>query len=610
MKKRMKKIFHILFLVPLAVLLTGCLGDNYQQPNAAVYGSVTDAETGELIPQDIGGEGSYIEMIETAYERSDTRRLNFKTDGTYRDNNFFKGDYRVQFNLTNFDPSTVELISKDTDIREALDTAGKPVKVIYLDGDTQMEIKAKPWCRVTTKDITFDEAKQRVIARFEVECTTKDPLKEVGLFCDPSPHVSYSINYYGDNSTKRVAVNKVLDGPQEFTLKMPLTMFQEVDSDKDYYLRVGAHTSAVDARWNYDKAVKLRIVKKEIVQKPLGIRWDLFDAKYMSMWEAGKHKTVAQLYFDDKDYKSGDGSVVTVSYPEAESGGYTQFLSAGEGKGGISPVFDISAIPEEGCHMLLTLNVSDASHFPRDANGQIEIGSSGIFDIEECAWTFAMFELRNGWQTLDLSLPGCAQIGVLRRKHINWFRFYKNNETNGPTTVKFDEIRFYYKTMMESCDDIAGWQSAGALKLDEADCQEGEGSVSTVNGASGIRLQKTWGKEIVPTPLAGGHFQFWLYVSDASAFNGVENQVEIGSGGKADTNELNWKLPTLQDGWNKVDLKLSDATAVGETMNLKEMNWFRIYSQTTAPAGSVTVKVDRLRFYKEGADLSLADFND
>ncbi len=610
MAKRMKKILHILFLVPLAVLLTGCLGDNYEQPNAAVYGSVTDAETGELILQDIGGEGSYIEMLEMAYEKTDTRRLNFKTDGTYRDNNFFKGDYRVQFNLTNFDPSTVELTSKDTDIREAVDTNGKAFKVIHLNGDTQMEIKAKPWCRVSVKDIVFDEAKQRVLAQFEVECTTKDPLKEVGLFCDPSPHVSYSINYYGDNSTKRVQVNKVLSGPQVFTLKMPLTMFQDVDSDKDYYVRVGAHTSVVDARWNYAPAVKLHIVKKEIVHKPLGMRWGIFDSKYFSMWESNKHKSVAQFYFDDKDYKSGDGSVVSVSYPASESQGYTQFLTAGENKTGINPPIDITAIPAEGCHMLLTLSVSDASHFPRDANGQIEIGSNGIFDDEECAWTFGMFELRNGWQTLDLSLPGGAYIGGLRRRNINWFRFYKNNETDGPTTVKFDEIRFYYKTMIESCDDIAGWQSAGALTLDETDCQEGEGSVSTVNGASGLRLQKTWGAEIVPTPLEGGHFQFWLYVSDASAFNGVDSQVEIGSGGKADANELNWKLPTLQNGWNKVDLKLSDATAAGGEIDLRAMNWFRIYSQTTAPAGSVTVKVDRLRFYKEGADLSLADFDD
>ncbi len=610
MEKRMKKILHILFLVPLTALLTGCLGDNYEQPNAAVYGSVTDAETGELILQDVGGEGSYIELFEMAYEKADTRRLNFKTDGTYRDNNFFKGDYRVQFNLTNFDPSTVELSSKDTDIREALDTAGKPFKYIHLNGDTQMEIKARPWCRVTVKDIVFDEAKQRVLAQFEVECTTKDKLKEVGLFCDPSPHVSQSINYYGDKSTKSVEVNKVLNGPQVFTLKMPLTMFQDSDSDKDYFVRVGAHTSVVNARWNYAPAVKLHIVKKEIVHKPLGMRWGIFDSKYFSMWESNKHKSVAQFYFDDKDYKSGDGSVVSVSYPASESQGYTQFLTAGENKTGINPPIDITAIPAEGCHMLLTLSVSDASHFPRDANGQIEIGSNGIFDDEECAWTFGMFELRNGWQTLDLSLPGGAYIGGLRRRNINWFRFYKNNETDGPTTVKFDEIRFYYKTMIESCDDIAGWQSAGALTLDETDCQEGEGAVSTVNGASGFRLQKTWGAEIVPTPFEGGHFQFWLYVSDASAVNGVDSQVEIGSGGKADANELNWKLPTLQNGWNKVDLKLSDATAVGGEIDLRAMNWFRIYSQTTAPAGSVTVKVDRLRFYKEGADLSLADFDD
>ena len=610
MEKRMKKILHILFLVPLTALLTGCLGDNYEQPNAAVYGSVTDAETGELILQDVGGEGSYIELFEMAYEKADTRRLNFKTDGTYRDNNFFKGDYRVQFNLTNFDPSTVELSSKDTDIREALDTAGKPFKYIHLNGDTQMEIKARPWCRVTVKDIVFDEAKQRVLAQFEVECTTKDKLKEVGLFCDPSPHVSQSINYYGDKSTKSVEVNKVLNGPQVFTLKMPLTMFQDSDSDKDYFVRVGAHTSVVNARWNYAPAVKLHIVKKEIVHKPLGIRWDLFDSQYMGMWEAGKHKSVAQLYFDNKDYKSGDGSVVAVSYSEAESGGYTQFLSPGEGKGGIKPVFDISSIPAEGCHMLLTLNVSDGSHFERDAYGQIEIGSNGIFDDEEICWIFGQFELRNGWQTLDLSLPEGNAIGELRRKRVNWFRFYHQHEHNGPTTVKFDEIRFYYKTMVESCDDVAGWQSAGALTLDESDCQEGEGAVSTVNGAQGLRLQKTWGRIIAPAAMADGHFEFWLYVSNAALVNGSQSQVEISSSGKADANELNWQLPNLVDGWNKVDLKLTDANAVGGDIDLRNINWFRIYNNMDATPGSVTFKVDRLRFYKEGYDKSVADFEE
>ena len=606
MKMRMKKIFRFLFLIPLAALLTGCIGDNYEQPNAAVYGEVRDAETGELIPQDIGGEGSYIEIIEVAYQKPDTRRLNFMTDGTYRDNNFFKGQYLVQFNLTNFNPATVKLTSSGGAVEDFAENA----YALTLKGETQLNIEALPWCRIEVKEIVFDEERQRVTAKFTVETTSNDALKEVGLFCDPSPHVSYSINNYGDNSTKRVTVNRKLSGPTEFTLKMPLTMFQDRDSDMDYYLRVGAHTSAVDARWNYAPAVKLHIVKKEIKVKELGMRWDLFDSKYLDMWESGKHKSVAQFYFDDKDYKSGDGSFVSVSYTEAESNGYTQFMSPGEKAGGIKPALDISAIPAEGCHMLLTLSVSDASHFDRDAFGQIEIGSAGIFDEEECCWTFGQFELRNGWQTLDLSLPEGNYIGELRRKKINWFRFYHLHEHNGPTTVKFDEIRFYYKTMVESCDNTDGWQSAGALTLDESDVQEGEGAVSTVNGASGIRLQKTWGRIYAPAVMADGHFEFWLYVSNASAVNGTDNQVEIGSGGKADANELSWKLPTLKDGWNKVDFKLSEGTPAGGEIDLRAINWFRIYGNTSAPAGSVTVKVDRLRFYQEGYDKTLADFED
>ena len=141
MEKRMKKIFHILFLVQLAVLLTGCLGDNYEQPNAAVYGSVIDAETGELIPQDVGGEGSQIEIVDIAYDKPDTRRLNFKTDGTYRDNNFFKGQYVVQFNLTNFVPASVKLTSSKGEV----ESFGENAYALSLKGETKLDIEASGW---------------------------------------------------------------------------------------------------------------------------------------------------------------------------------------------------------------------------------------------------------------------------------------------------------------------------------------------------------------------------------------------------------------------------------------------------------------------------------
>ena len=621
----MKKILNWILILTAAAALTACLGDNYQQPDAAFHGFVIDAESGEYIPQDLGGFGSQIEVLEWTkgedgkliYPRPDIRRLNFKTDGSYRDNNFFNGDYRVQFNLANFNPATVKLVSKDSQIwddeetvtdEETGITKTTKFKVIHLDGDTEMNIEAVPWCRVIVKDIHFDEVKQRVFAQFEVEATTDDPVKEVGLFCSSSPHVSYSINDYGASSSKGITVNKVLGEPTLFTVKMPLEVFQDADSGKDYYVRAGALTSVTDARWNYAAPVKVHIDVKPVETKPLGLRWDLFDKKYEEFWMKCKHKSLDQLYFDDKDFKSGDGCYVAVSGPVVdEPFRFTTYMMSGV-KMPITPAFDISSIPEEGCHMLLTLYVSDASKLVFDEQSQIELNSASEYDTDEIGWTFGQFRLRNGWQTLDLSMPLAAEKrGEFDRQNITWFRFY-HKDFEGNLTIKFDEIRFYYKTMIESCDNVAGWGSVGPITLDESDVKEGEGAISTTNSADGIRLWKTWGGEYLPTTVDGGHFQFWLYVSDASAFNGVDNQVEIGSGGRADANELHWTLPALTDGWNLVDLKLDQAASVGGEFNPKAMNWFRIYSGVHATAGSITVKVDRLRFYKEGADLKLSDF--
>ena len=627
----MKKIFNWILIFSVAATLSACLGDNYQQPDAAFHGGVFDAETGELILQDIGGEGSQIEVLEWTkdkdgnliYPKPDTRRLNFMTDGNYRDNNFFKGDYRVQFSLTNFNPATVKLSSKDSEIwddsvtvtdEETSETRTTDFKVIHLNGDTEMNITATPWCRVTVKEIYFDEAKQRVFAQFEVEATTDDPVKEVGLFCDESPHVSYSINYFGAQSTKQVKVDKVLKEPTVFTVKMPLEMFQDKDSGNDYYVRAGARSSKTDSRSNYAPAVNSHIDWKPFEVKPLGIRWDLFDKKYEDFWMRCKHKSLDQLYFDDKDFKSGDGCYVAVSGPVEDAYRFTTYIMSGVDIP-ITPAFDITSIPEEGCFMRLTLYISDASKIRYNADSQIELNSSSHYDEDEVAWTFGQLRFKNGWQTLDLSMPQAAErIGEMNRRKITWFRFY-HKDYDGNLTVKFDEIRFYYKTMMEACDAVDGWAGTAAVTLDESDCQEGEGCVSTVNNGDGIRLQKTWVAEYVPTPKAGGHFQFWLYVSDASAFNGVDNQVEIGSAQKADARELHWSLPTVKDGWNKIDLKLEDAVSVpdgdGNEMDLKSMSWFRVYSNCKRTAGSVTMKVDRLRFYKEGYNKAeIADFSD
>lgn len=567
MFRDMKKVLRY-FMIPAAALaLTACLGDNYPQPDSALYGKAIDVETGEAILQDIGGEGSQIEIIEQGYATLTSRYFNFKTDGSYRDNNMFKGRYSVKATRTNFIP-----------VEEAM---------IDVDGPTEFNFKTKPYCRITVESIELVEDKQKVYARFKVERTTDDEVKEIALFCDQSPQVSYSINNSGDKAC-RVPVNKKVSPDQVFTIKMPLTT---MDTDNDYWFRVGALTSVSEAKYNYAPAVKLHIIKKELPKKEIGIRWDLFD--HFEYWVP--HKTIDSFVWDEKDFKSGTGSISATSKDQGGPG-YTQFITPGE-EGSNIPKFDISSIPFEGAHMLLTLYVSDANHFEKSANGQIEIGSNGIFDQEEISWTFAQFDLRSGWQTLDLSLPEGNAMGSIRMKRLNWFRFYHLFET-GPTTVKFDEIRFYYKTLVDGCEEDQGWSGSGEVLIDEGDMMEGEGSVSVTSTGGSFNLSKSYSTPYyAPAVLSDGYFRFWLYVSDADAFNAGEGNVQVASGGSADSNALVWTLPTVENGWNLLAFKLSDAEARGE-INLKQVNYFRLSKASVA--SGVNVKVDGIRFYKEG----------
>lgn len=571
----MKNILLWISIPAVLALTCGCMGDNYTQPDASLYGKVIDAATGSLILQDIGSDGSRLEVIEQGFEVTSSRYLNFKTDGTYCEKNLFKGQYLIKANRTNFVPIDEQIVD--------------------VNGETEFNITALPYCNVEVVSLEFLEDKQRVEAKFTVTCNTSHDLKEVGLFCDPNKNVSNSINNFGDRNCK-VNVGRRLSAPETFSIKMPVTALEDSTM---YYFRLGAHTSAAEAKWNYSEAVPIMIFRKEIPVKEKGVRWEIFDS--IDKWE--KHKTVDQFYWDDKDFKVAPGSLAVVSETHEGGGaGYTQFLTPGESGSGVKPVFDASGMPFEGLHMLLTLFVSDANHFEKSANGQIEIGSAGIFDQEEICWTFAQFDLRDGWQTIDLSLPEGNAMGSLRPAKINWFRFYHLQEI-GPTTVKFNEVRFYYKTLVDACDDETDWKGKDAVVLDEEDFKQGEACVSTSSKDEFAILSKVFKKPFyAPGRMTDGYFQCWVYVSDAASFNaGSGGQVEITSSGVCDVNELAWDIPTLVNGWNKLTFKLSNGVTRGGDIDLKNVNFFRIWQKVDGTVdGAITLKVDGIRFFREG----------
>ena len=85
----------------------------------------------------------------------------------------------------------------------------------------------------------------------------------------------------------------------------------------------------------------------------------------------------------------------------------------------------------------------------------------------------------------------------------------------------------------------------------------------------------------------GATLQFWYYVSDVSLIQ-TNNYVEIGSSGVPDSNEYQWTLTGLVNGWNLIQLNTANAEKIG-TPNLGAVNWFRIYGVKT---GSVTTRID------------------
>lgn len=106
-----------------------------------------------------------------------------------------------------------------------------------------------------------------------------------------------------------------------------------------------------------------------------------------------------------------------------------------------------------------------------------------------------------------------------------------------------------------------------------------------------------------------GVLKFDLYVSDAASViaKNTSGQIELTSSGKADSQEIAWRVSTLnqtlQDGWNEVALKFSEAAITGPLssempIDLAGVNFFRIYMNGTYPEGFY-ILVDNLRVCKE-----------
>ena len=236
---------------------------------------------------------------------------------------------------------------------------------------------------------------------------------------------------------------------------------------------------------------------------------------------------------------------------------------------------------------------------------------SGMNGIPCCIGASQDFILLEGNEPYSVALVGCRMWGYAAKDPIT----INNNKASLRAVACTDkngrmfDLAFDPDTPPESgeitsfdpCDYVNGWWSAlGPVAVDVENRKEGA-CCQSVTGASGdVLLTRTY---LTPVNVRAtpdkAHLCLWLYVSDISAFDmSAPGALEITSSGRCDADESAWMFSELglHDGWNFLDLKLSDAHATG-TVNLGHVNFFRVYSLGLKK--EVTVKIDDIYFYQE-----------
>lgn len=229
----MKRIYQIIIVAVIStVFLASCDLDNYDGPNASIYGVVKDIKTGEFIQQDVEN-GSKIIIKELGFQNPEEQQMIFKETGEYRNNLVFSADYDIYFNESNFvKPDTLKAYK----IRE---------------GENKLDFNVQPYIRITNVSIT--KSGNEIIATFTITPTVTNKVKQIGLF----GHIDRVVGnpYALQRKTQDInAASK--DVSATYTLKLNTDGFK---AKQEYYFRVGALIDVPNAKYNYAPSVKLTL---------------------------------------------------------------------------------------------------------------------------------------------------------------------------------------------------------------------------------------------------------------------------------------------------------------------------------------------------------------
>ena len=172
---------------------------------------------------------------------------------------------------------------------------------------------------------------------------------------------------------------------------------------------------------------------------------------------------------------------------------------------------------------------------------------------------------------------------------------YKSRDTSSlkPPPADTTPVVIDTSAVFDNCDALGAWQVVGSPAEITTGQKEGKGFIQATL-ATGQNFEQFIDPLATPVntkvTLSTGELKFWFYVQDVTQLK--SGQVQFSSSGTPDNNRIGWDLatiiPTLQTGWNFLQLKFSDpgAQITGDGgPDLTKMNFFKLFFNTT---GNVT----------------------
>jgi hypothetical protein len=230
----MKKIYYLILLITgLLFGTTSCdlfKVDNFDGPDAQVYGQIRDSQGGGLVETDLLN-GSQIGAYELGgYEEPERNDWYIMESGEYRNNLVFSNTYEFEFTSCNFFPFTSD------------EMAIKP-------GGNEINFNVVPYIRIKNLSITHDTGNNKIVATFNIEggqSTVK--VASMALYVFTDMHVGEYITKTLSNGTGQPRMSfspaATITPATTYTLSIDLASNASVFGiHRNYYFRVGAKAS-------------------------------------------------------------------------------------------------------------------------------------------------------------------------------------------------------------------------------------------------------------------------------------------------------------------------------------------------------------------------------